>query len=153
MCAAITPAVSTASEQFRPGRRDKRTHVFYCFPFIFIDAGVLLSFQSPAWIGAAVLLRQRGRSGADGGLDGWQHPGQGSRLGLTSVQGAPPCARVLPLALRRHELLLLLPVVGPLPHLLKPPTFKRVSRLPAAESRSGQMCLQICSNATLKGQY
>lgn len=91
--------------------------------------------QSCAWLRTAVLLRQRWSPGADGRLDWWQHPGQGPRLGLTSVRGTTTGAGVLALALWCREFVLLLPLVWPVPHLPQPPAFHRMSQLQAPKGR------------------
>lgn len=140
--ALITQVVSTASEQFRPGRwkaftffKSKIEAFFHFWKHDLYLWFIHLSyFKSYTWIRAAVLLWQHRRSDADRRFDRWQHPRQVSRLGLTSIQGAPTGAGVLPLALRCHKFLLLLPVVWPLPRLLQPSAFKRMSQLPTPKS-------------------
>ena len=68
-----------------------------------------------------MLLRPLWGPGPDGRLHRGEHPGQGPRLGLAPLPEASPHPGRVPLGVRRPELLLLLPVVGPLPVLLQTP--------------------------------
>lgn len=102
-----------------------------------------LCCKSFVWSRPAVLLRQQGYPGPDWRLHGGQHSGPSARLGLASVRQTPPRSRTVPLAVRRPQLLLLLPVVRQLPVLLQTPTLQRLQPLQTPQHRSGSAAVLV----------
>lgn len=66
--------------------------------------------QPPVCLRPAVLLHRGRHPAADGRLHQWKHPGPRPRLGSAPIPDTAPCAWPLPLALRRHQFLPLLPL-------------------------------------------
>lgn len=74
-------------------------------------------FQPQVRLWPAMLLHGRGHPAPDRRLHQWQHPRSRSRLGGTPVPYTTARARPLALALRCHQLLLLLPLGARVPTL------------------------------------
>lgn len=87
--------------------------------------------QPPVCLGPAVLLYRGGHAAPDGRLNQRQHPGPRPRLGCASVPSTAPRAWPLPLALRCHQLLPLLPLGTRVLPLHAPAVLQRLPPLPA----------------------
>lgn len=87
--------------------------------------------QPPIWLRPAVLLHGGGHTAPDSRLHQWQHPRPWPRLGRTPIPRAAPRAGPLALDLRRHQLLLLLPLGARVLPLHAEAALQRLPQLPA----------------------
>ena len=138
VCVPTTQEVCTVCGPYKPGKshnnlmicQSLRVPKAYLYPVFHIHC-----WQPQVCSRTAVLLWPHGGPGFDRWLHWREYPRQSPWLGLTPICKAPQSPWVLPLALRRPQLLLLLPVVWQLSLLLQTQTLQWLQDLPSTKSR------------------